>query len=653
MDKGNLVQYAKGRLFQLMIGLIVVGLILVFAVSISLTLRGFNSLHLDVAESLQVAQSKVIETLDHNQKQFTKSVQDAQHNTSNTLSDYLRKSMENELGTTKKVLHASLVETADAMISILSEVSAEAILARKFSTLVGYVKVANRNPNVVYAVYYRPNGKPYTRYINRKNQKVKELLGKGKGRTPLDKLLSAAAADPTIQDITKEIIFDEKTIGSVRLGISADTVNKRISEMHSRFETMIGDSGAKVNSVLNQEAGKLSERLKDNFAQINQQNTATNQSIDEKIGASASDQINSQLVIIAVIDLLVLGTLCIFFIFRIIRPLGSLNLAMRDIAAGEGDLTQRLSEKGNDEIAEVAKAFNIFVGKIQQTLYQTRSATNQLVTSTTTLEDLARQNNDKASTQRAETQQVATAVTEMAATVKEIARSAESAALSAREANSEASNGNHAMTETAEAIDRLATEVEKASGVINQLSEDSDSIGSVLDVIRGIADQTNLLALNAAIEAARAGEQGRGFAVVADEVRTLASRTQESTSEIQGIIQNLQDGTSNAVHVMKNSLSTAIQTREQANCAGDALHNIVDSVSIIMDMNTQIASAAEQHLVAAEDIDKNVVRISQLSETVSKGSIETADKSLELNQLGDELHSLIEHFEIGPSEDDE
>ncbi len=204
----------------------------------------------------------------------------------------------------------------------------------------------------------------------------------------------------------------------------------------------------------------------------------------------------------------------------------------------------------------------------------------------------------------------------------------------------------NSRVETGEAINLLAAEVNEAARVINQLETESESIGSVLDVIRGIADQTNLLALNAAIEAARAGEQGRGFAVVADEVRTLASRTQESTREIHKIIESLQTGTRNAVHVMNSGMSTTKQTVDKANRASMALENILGSISTITTINTRIAEASEEHTRVAEDIDRRVERISQLSKTATQGSTETAQKSQELAHLGDDLQGLVAEFKV-------
>jgi methyl-accepting chemotaxis protein len=544
-------------------------------------------------------------------------------------------------------MNESLVETAEAIADMLAAVSAEAILGKKYSTLVDYVKVANKNPRVVYALYIRADGKrPLTRYVNRKNPLVKEFIAKGEGRTPMDKLLAAAAADSNIKEIIRPINFEGKNLGTVRLGVSMEEVNLRMEEMHSRFEKLVGDSGTKVTSAMDQVANSITQQLQTNFKLVNEESAKSNLSAKQTIESSASSLIWTQVGMMTVIGILILTALCVFIVLRIIIPINNLKVTMQDIAAGEGDLTQRLPEKGNDEINQVATAFNMFVSKIQNTLIQTNDSTNELNNATLTLSELAQQNSESVNKQRNETQQVATAITEMAATVKEIAQSADSAASAAREANDEATEGKEAMADTVKAIDSMATEVTNAAEVINQLEADSESIGSVLDVIRGIADQTNLLALNAAIEAARAGEQGRGFAVVADEVRTLAKRTQDSTSEIHGIIENLQSGTRNAARVMSGGLTAAEQTVETAGRAGKALNNIVHSVTTIMDMNTQIATASEQHTIVTEEIDRSVVRISEVSETAAESSSKTAGKSQELSDLGAKLKSLVTQFKL-------
>ena len=352
------------------------------------------------------------------------------------------------------------------------------------------------------------------------------------------------------------------------------------------------------------------------------------------------------LAVIAGVALLILIVVSAVIARSICLPLSLTTRAMDDIAAGEGDLTQRLDSSGSDEVARLAEAFNNFVNKVQRTISQVSDVTHQLAGSADELSAITAKSHQQMGQQRSETEQVATAVTEMAATVHEIAGNAEKTASSAREANEEAKSGHSVVEEAGEAINRLASEMEHAAEVIHRLDSESEAIGSVLDVIRGIAEQTNLLALNAAIEAARAGEQGRGFAVVADEVRTLASRTQQSTQEIQEMIERLQSGTGEAVQVMSSSQSTSRSTVDKARAAGDSLTKIVKAVATISDMNTQIASAAEEQSAVAQEIDRSIVQISQLAEASANGSDRVATASRELSSLGEQLQRQVLQFRV-------
>ncbi len=243
--------------------------------------------------------------------------------------------------------------------------------------------------------------------------------------------------------------------------------------------------------------------------------------------------------------------------------------------------------------------------------------------------------------QKGEVDQVATAMTEMSATVHEVARNATEAAEAAQRADEETGKGKMVVSQAIEAIDLLANEVNDAAQVIHRLEQDSDEIGAVLDVIRGIAEQTNLLALNAAIEAARAGEQGRGFAVVADEVRTLAQRTQQSTQEIQNMIERLQSGAQDAVKAMEQGRSRAQVGVEQAAEAGVSLETIAQAVGTISDMNTQIATAAEEQSVVAEEINLNIVSISDMADKIAGESGSGGVDATQISSACDEIHAAV------------
>lgn len=327
-------------------------------------------------------------------------------------------------------------------------------------------------------------------------------------------------------------------------------------------------------------------------------------------------------------------------------PINYAVSALRDIAEGEGDLTRRLRIKSEDEIGELASVFNQFVVKIQDLVKQIMLSADQLATSTQQMEVVASRTTEGVSNQRNETDQVAAAMNEMSATAHEVAKNALEAASSAQQADHDGQVAREVLGQAINAIRSLATDIDSSASVINELEKEVDNITSVLDVIRGIAEQTNLLALNAAIEAARAGEQGRGFAVVADEVRTLASKTQASTEEIQDMISRLQTGTSRAVSTMKNSKQSGEQTVDQANRAEQSLNDIANAISTINDMNTQIASAAEEQTAVTEDINRSLTRIVEIAEETALGTDETQRASSSLAELGESMRSQMSHFKV-------
>ena len=329
---------------------------------------------------------------------------------------------------------------------------------------------------------------------------------------------------------------------------------------------------------------------------------------------------------------------------KISAPICDAAKAMRDIAQGDGDLTCKLKVEGNNEVALMAKGFNLFVDKMRATIIKVTDSTAQLAASAEEVSCITEQAAEGVRRQQSETEQVATAMNEMTATVQEVARHATDAADAARTADDQAHQGSQVVDDTINSIKNLANDVISTADVIGNLRVNSENIGSVLDVIKGIAEQTNLLALNAAIEAARAGEQGRGFAVVADEVRTLASRTQESTTEIEGMIEQLQAGTRQAGSAMDKSRIQAESSVEQAAKAGDSLAAITSAVSAITDMNTQIATAAEEQNAVAEEINRNIVNISQVVATTAEGAAQTSISSGELANLAGDLQGLVNQF---------
>lgn len=336
-----------------------------------------------------------------------------------------------------------------------------------------------------------------------------------------------------------------------------------------------------------------------------------------------------------------------FFIqLSITGPINRVVAALKDIAEGEGDLTRRLDVNSNDEVGMLAKWFNTFIGRVHDIISDFSVTASDLNKNASLLSTTSKETERGVVSQQTEIQQVVTAVREMASVVEDVARNVTETAENAETADTEAKEGNRVVTATMGQIESLSRDINAASEVIDKLQQETDNIGSVLDVIRGIAEQTNLLALNAAIEAARAGEQGRGFAVVADEVRTLASRTQSSTQEIQEMIERLQTGAKAAVQMMEKGTAQAGESVNQAEAASRSLDAITLGVSSIKDKTNQMASASEEQSAATREMERNMNNIADVARQTSEGSVQIASNSAELARLATQMEDIVKQFKL-------
>ncbi|WP_210395634.1 methyl-accepting chemotaxis protein [Motiliproteus sediminis] len=346
------------------------------------------------------------------------------------------------------------------------------------------------------------------------------------------------------------------------------------------------------------------------------------------------------------LDIILFALIALIMRRLIIEPLHSVIRTVEDIADGEGDLTQSLNASRKDEFGLLASSFNRFTGKLRELTGNIIGVSEQLSTSAQTTARITQDSSDGLRIQQQEMTQVATATTEMAATIKEVARHSNDAAGAAQQANAKTGDGHKIAEDTIASINQLASELENTTSVIRTLAADSENIGSILEVINGISEQTNLLALNAAIEAARAGEMGRGFAVVADEVRNLAQRTSAATHEIQEMIERLRKGAGDAVSVMERSRTRTDECVTNAGRAGEALLSIREAVTLINDMNLQIASAAEEQSAVSEEINASVTQIADIVDQSVSRATDAAQASDEQAQLSARLQQLVGVFKI-------
>jgi len=392
------------------------------------------------------------------------------------------------------------------------------------------------------------------------------------------------------------------------------------------------DHYSEVADALMQDAGRIEEESRQIVAQQL---------------ASAADSRSSAIWL--VVSLILVGLVMALAAYlasirTIATPLRRVARRMNEIASGDGDLTARLEVSGKDEISAVSHSFNEFVAKIRETVVEVGQGVQQLARSSNEMNSVTEANLDRSRRQQDETAQISTATQEMSYTVSNVADSAQGALENANRAHSEANSGQVIVDDTLKAIHTLGGQVELAAETIHSLKRESDAIGGVIDVIGGIAEQTNLLALNAAIEAARAGDQGRGFSVVADEVRTLANRTQQSTAEILGMIERLQAQAQEAAQTMRESSEMAQSTVEKGEQTGASLKNIVESVASIQGMNQQIASAAAEQRQTAEEISQSLVRINGDGEEIVTDNHQIRDTASSLSQLSQQLEKLVSHF---------
>ncbi len=423
-------------------------------------------------------------------------------------------------------------------------------------------------------------------------------------------------------------------------GTYPDVLNKLVDIHISQFELLI--SNFEKFQAAKLAYNKSEEQLLRNSQVITEK---IKQLVETKTASTSDTKSNvySTIIFVSIIGVLFAIFATVFVIYSVVTPIIEAGKCMRDIAIGEGDLTARLPVKGRDEIAYMGKHFNTFVAKIHDVIALIIQVSDKLSVSATGLTSVSKATSIATGKQQEGSAQIATALSEMSNTAQDVAKNTALAEEASKRANQCVSQSQVAVKDNKKAIGVLASDIEQAGNVIQQLANESEAVGNILNVIRGIAEQTNLLALNAAIEAARAGEQGRGFAVVADEVRTLAQRTQESTTEIQGVIEGLQNKSKNAIKVMDGSRERVDNSVLTADKVNELLAEVTKAVTSVLDMNMQIATAAEEQVAVTDEINRNVDDINNMSQETAAKTKTEADN---VTALVEKMHELTGQFKV-------
>jgi len=450
--------------------------------------------------------------------------------------------------------------------------------------------------------------------------------------------------ESSIQDIKSELVNNKASDIAEDLTSAFDEVTNLISSNDSIFDNKQTQLDALAQATIKLAAADndinlAHEILAKQVDLADETTVSAGNLVQEKVSTGTT-----QTIIIMLFSIVSAIGIAWFTLISITRPLARVNEMLNIVASG--DLSHKLDESGNDEFAQLSRNCNLLIDSLRNLIQGIVSRSTQLATAAEQTSAVTAQGTSAIEEQRAQVEQAASATTEMSSTSQTVLSSANDALSEIKQADDEAERVKGISARNRQTIELLANEVEDASQVINQLQQDSASIGGILDVIRGIADQTNLLALNAAIEAARAGEQGRGFAVVADEVRTLASRTQESTQEIQTMIVALQSGAEKAVSVMDTGKKQAANCVEQSGEADKALETITHAVHEAYDRSTQIATAAGEQSAVAHEISTNLESIVAIAEQTTSGSQQTAASSNEVAKLAEELQQSVQEFKL-------
>lgn len=614
--------------------------------SISFTENRVSSLVGELQQKLQASSRTLDSELQEARLESEQALKAMAEDTRQGLSASLKQQLSTTQQSMTKLLDHNAKASADGMATMLASISPQAILDRDMPKLTELVRAAHQNSSVVFATFYDDKGRYLTRYLDNANPMVALLINEGKGQRRMEKLLNGAQNNSNIYLAQTEIEHQGRNLGKLIIALDKSLQNQMIEKTDVEFKQLINNSASQVEKIIAEQTVVNQDKLAASFKEVNQSNADLIKEIDNEMGRASGALVLNLTWVMLALGLLMLAALSFIIINRILAKVRVLTSALGELAKGGGDLTQQINIDSEDEIGLMAKSVNQFLAKTRGLIIDANLAADHTTGQVSTMLKSSNEVDQAVQRQKQEIAHVSQAMAEVTRAIEQESVSIQAALENIDSVKSDSQDSGVIAEQVTQQISMLVDRVDQANQRVMKFDELSMQIGSVLDVIQGIAEQTNLLALNAAIEAARAGESGRGFAVVADEVRALASKTRESTEEIQLSIERLQSESKGLVAVIEAAAADAQQSMDEIGRSDAIQHSLRNAIQGLYDMINSIAAMAEEQTAVANEVNASTDRMNQESEHSLQAVARSSAVIAELQTLSANLKQTMSAFKV-------